>query len=66
MDFSQLVNVRHLEEGHVAVIAVGLTLNFLNLGHNMGTLLLEKLAIGIVINIRNIVLVHDVIVKELC
>ena len=55
----------HLEHGHVAVVAVSLPLLLLHLGHELGTLLLEKLTIRVVVLERDAILLHDIIVEEL-
>jgi hypothetical protein len=37
----------------------------LNLGEKLGTLLLEKLAVGVIVLEGDAILLHDIIVKEL-
>jgi hypothetical protein len=66
MDFSHLVNIGNLEKRVVTGVAVTLTLLLLlDLSEELGTLLLEKLTVRIVVLERDAILLHDIVVKEL-
>lgn len=66
MDLAQLVNTGHFEKRFITGIARTLTLlRLLDLSDELGSLLLEKLAVGVVILERNSILLHDIVVKEL-
>ena len=66
MDLAQLVNTGQFEKRFITCIARTLTLlRLLYLSDELGSLLLEKLAVGVIILERNSILLHDIIVKEL-
>src|SRR6056300_1610733 len=63
--FLSLVDIRNLEKRLVASLAVILTLLLVHLGEKLGTLLLEKLAVRVVVLERDAILLHDIVVEEL-
>jgi hypothetical protein len=63
--FLSLVDVGNLEKGFVTSLAVVLTLLLVYLGEKLGTLLLEKLAVRVVVFERDAILLHDIVVEEL-
>ena len=66
MDLAQLVNTGNFEKRFITGIARTLTLlRLLDLSDELGSLLLEKLAVGVIILERNSILLHDIVVKEL-
>lgn len=65
MIFLSLVDIGNLEKGFVTSLAVILTLLLVHLGEKLGTLLLEKLAVRVVVFERDAILLHDIIVEEL-
>jgi hypothetical protein len=60
--FLSLVDTGNLEKRLVASIAVTLTLLLVHLGEKLGTLLLEKLAVRVVVLERDAILLHDIVV----
>ena len=62
-DFSHLVHVGHLEKGYVAVVAILLTLNLLDLRQELRTLGLQELTVRVVIFERDTILLHNIIVE---
>jgi hypothetical protein len=66
VDLAQLVNTGHFEKRFITCIARTLTLlRLLYLSDELGSLLLEKLAVGVVVLKRDTILLHDIVVKEL-
>jgi|TARA_B100001559_G_scaffold124403_1_gene104566 hypothetical protein len=66
VDLAQLVNTGNFEKRFITGIARTLTLlRLLDLSDELGSLLLEKLAVGVIILERNSILLHDIVVKEL-
>jgi len=60
--FLSLVDVGNLEKGFVTSLAA---LLLVHLGEKLGTLLLEKLAVRVVVFERDAILLHDIVVEEL-
>lgn len=65
MIFLSLIYTGNLEKRLVASVAVLLTLLLMHLGEKLGTLLLKKLAVRVVVLERDAILLHDVVVEEL-
>jgi len=66
VDLAQLVNTGHFEKRFITGVARTLTLlRLLDLSDELGSLLLEKLAVGVVVLKRDTILLHDIVVKEL-
>jgi len=63
--FLSLVDIGNLEKRLIASLAVVLTLLLVHLGEKLGTLLLEKLAVRVVVLERDAILLHDIVVEEL-
>ena len=65
MIFLSLIDTGNLEKRLVASVAVLLTLLLMHLGEKLGTLLLKKLAVRVVVLERDAILLHDIVVEEL-